>query len=260
MYQRQTGAVSTVHPAYAAETGRVLVIDDDRVFGGFVLAALESRGHDVDWAACISDALATLYTKRYDLVIIDLRLPDGSGLDFLRDATDAGLLADSAAIILTGHTFADEPSDIRVFYKPFELDPFLDRMADIIALTKRRRAGGSRQPAPSRPTAHDDANRPARRRKVELVLYTSAASEKCQKAVKAVQAVLKRYDANQVSLTICDLSGHPEAGEADAVIFTPTLVKRGPGPRTWIVGNLEQPEILADLLEVNGVQRKSDGA
>src|SRR5581483_11817635 len=104
--------------------GRVLVIDDDRAFGGFMVAALESRGHDADWAGCIADGLATLYSTRYDLVVVDLRLPDGSGLEFLRHATDEGLLAHSSAILLTAHEF-DEPDDIRVFHKPFDLDPFL---------------------------------------------------------------------------------------------------------------------------------------
>jgi CheY-like chemotaxis protein len=254
MYQRQTGVAGTVQSAYAAATGRILVVDDDRTFGGFMLAALESRGHDVDWAACIADGFATLYTRRYDLVIIDLRLPDGSGLEFLRDATDAGLLAGSAAIILTGHEF-DQPSDIRVFYKPFELDPFLDHMAQIIATAKRRRARNDGRAADD---GHGSSNhhRPSRGRKVELVLYTSAASEKCQRAIRSIQQVLENYERDQVSFTICDLSDNPEAGDADAVIFTPTLVKRGPGPRTWIVGNLDQPELLVDLLEVSGVDRR----
>jgi CheY-like chemotaxis protein len=256
MYQRETGIAGTVQPAYVAETGRILVVDDDRPFGGFMLAALQSRGHHVEWAGCIADGFATLCTARYDLVIIDLRLPDGSGLEFLRDATDAGLLAGSAAIILTGHDF-DEPSDIRVFHKPFELDPFLDHMAQIVAMAKRRRAG-SGKPAAGDGHAGSGQQRPARRRKIELVLYTSAASEKCQRAIRSIDQVLQNYDRDQVSFTICDLSGNPEAGDADAVIFTPTLVKRGPGPRTWIVGNLDQPELVVDLLEVSGVDRKRD--
>ncbi|HEY7169596.1 MAG TPA: response regulator [Vicinamibacterales bacterium] len=256
MYQRQTSVAGTVQPAYAAETGRILVVDDDRPFGGFMLAALQSRGHDVEWAGCIADAFATLYTSRYDLVIIDLRLPDGSGLEFLRDATDAGLLANSAAIILTGHDF-EEPSDIRVFYKPFDLDPFLDHMAQIVTMAKRRRARGE-APAAGDGHAGSGRQRPAPRRKVELVLYTSASSEKCQRAIRSIQQVLENYERDQVLFTICDLSGNPEAGDADAVIFTPTLVKRGPGPRTWIVGNLDQPELVVDILEVSGVDRKRD--
>ena len=255
MYQRQTATVGTVQPAYAAATGRILVVDDDRSFGGFMLAALGSRGHEVDWAGCIGDGFATLYTQRYDLVIIDLRLPDGNGLEFLRDATDGGLLADTAAIILTGHEF-DEPSDIRVFHKPFDLDPFLDHMAYIVAMAKRRKARRESRGSGDGDDAGFHNRGRSRRGKVELVLYTSAASDKCQRAIRSIQQVLDRYERDEVSFTICDLSGDPEAGDADAVIFTPTLVKRGPGPRTWIVGNLDQPELVVDLLEVSGVQRK----
>jgi CheY-like chemotaxis protein len=259
MYNAETERSRAVQTIDALETGRILVVDDDRAFGGFMIAALESRGHDADWAACIADGLATLYAKRYDLVIIDLRLPDGSGLDFLRHATDEGLLADSAAIILTGHEF-DEPSDIRVFHKPLDLDPFLDRMSTIVAHTKQRRAGngGVRPPSIRRATSNDNS-RPSCAPKIELVLYTSAASEKSQKAMRTVRDVLDQYDASDVNFSICDLSGGPSRGDEDSVVFTPTLVKRGPGPRTWIVGNIDQPELLIDLLDVSGVRRKRDG-
>lgn len=236
-------------------TGRILVVDDDKAFGCFVMAALESRGHQVEWAACLQDGLTALYANRYDLAIIDLRLPDGSGIEFLRDAIDEGLFADSAAIILTGHDF-EQPDDIRVFHKPLDLDPFLDRMADIVAQTKRRRGTLRRPPAPHRGTASDDG-RPSKDHRIELVLYTSPASEKCQKALRTVRAVLEQYDASQIRFTICDLSRDPHS-EDDAVVFTPTLVKRGPGPRTWIVGNLDQPELLVDLLDVSGVERRRD--
>jgi CheY-like chemotaxis protein len=259
MYSAQTQRTSTVQRTDAATVGRVLVVDDDHTFGGFMAAALESRGHDVDWAGTVADAVGSLYNRRYDLVLIDLRLPDGSGLDLLRDATDEGLLADSAAIILTGHDLV-EPDDIRVYHKPIDLDPFLDRMAHIVAATKHRRASqAQRPPLHARGTSNDDG-RPARRpKKIELVLYTSAESEKCQKAVRAVRRVLEGYDVSQIAFTICDLSGDPESGQEDAVVFTPTLVKRGPGPRTWIVGNLDEPELLVDLLELSGVDRKRNG-
>ena len=259
MYSIETRHGDNVQVTDATETGRILVVDDDRVFGGFLLAALGSRGHEVEWAGSISDALTSLYARRYDLAIIDLRLPDGSGLTFLREATDEGLFAGTSAIILTGHDF-EEPDDIHVFHKPLDLDPFLDRMSTIVAFAKRRlrrAAGGSGNGRPV--VAHDGRRRPFTEPKLELVLYTSAASEKSRRAVRAIQEVLERYDRSQISFTICDLSGDPEKGDADAVVFTPTLVKRGPGPRTWIVGNLDQPDLLIDLIDVSGVNRKRDG-
>jgi CheY-like chemotaxis protein len=260
MYDAQTELSRAVQPLNAEECGRILVVDDDRIFGGFMLAALESRGHDVDWAACIHDGLASLYAQRYDLAIIDLRLPDGSGLDFLRDATDEGLLENTSAIILTGHDF-EEPSDIRVFRKTLELDPFLDRMAHIVAATKKRKSTVPRRtlsPVIHRGLAFDQHRR-RKGSRIDLVLYTSAASEKSQRALRTIHRVLDNYDVGQVNLTICDLADRPAQAEEDSVVFTPTLVKRGPGPRTWIVGNLDQDDLLIDLLDVSGVDRKRDG-
>ena len=256
MYFAPTCNGSDVRPANALDTGRILVVDDDKAFGGFMIAALETRGHDVDWAGCIADGVATLYSHRYDLVVIDLRLPDGSGLDLLRDATDEGLLASSSAIILTGHDF-DEPSDIRVFHKTPDLEPLLDKMGQIVASTRRRASNSVRPPRAHRGTSNDGhrADKPA---KIELVLYTSSESEKSLKAIRSIRRVLEQYEAADISFAICDLSGRPNSAEEDAVVFTPTLVKRGPGPRTWIVGNLDHPELLADLLEVSGVRRRRD--
>jgi len=243
----------------ALRCGRILVVDDDKVFGTFALAALESKGHDVDWAGSIQDALASMYAGRYDLVIIDLRLPDGSGLQLLRDATDEGLLADSAAVILTGHDDFEEPSDIRVFHKSHDLDTFLDRVDELVAATKHRRQYSGAARATRHRTIALDNHRPSKSIRLELVLYTSAASEKSQRALRTVHRVLEKYNAAQVNFTVRDLSARPSSGDEDAVIFTPTLVKRGPGPRTWIVGNLDQDDLLIDLFDVSGVDRRRDG-
>jgi hypothetical protein len=70
--------------------------------------------------------------------------------------------------------------------------------------------------------------------------------------------VLEQYARTQVSLTIAISRPRRIAGEEDAVVFTPTLVKRGPGPRTWIVGNLDRDALLIDLVEVSGVDRERD--
>src|SRR4051794_27220636 len=102
--------------------GDVLIVDDDRSFARVLVAALQSRGHDVERAGSFADALGAMFARRYDVVIIDLRLSDGSGLQLLRDATDERLLTQSAAVILTGQD-DEAPSDIRVFRKGFELEP-----------------------------------------------------------------------------------------------------------------------------------------
>jgi ActR/RegA family two-component response regulator len=211
----------------------------------------------VDWAGSVADGLGSLFARRYDLVIIDLRLADGSGLQLLRDATDQRLLAQSAAVILTGHD-DEAPSDIRVFRKDFELEPFLDRIGDIVAATRRhRRLLATRLPAALCAVALDRQRR-ANLIKIELVLYTREGSESCGRALATIHRVLAQYNKAQVKLTVCDLAETPDGGDEDSVIYTPTLVKRGPGPRTWIVGNLDQDDFLIDLLQLSGVDRRRE--
>ena len=96
------------------------------------------------------------------------------------------------------------------------------------------------------------SDRPARH-KVELVLYVSSASPASIQARRNLERLLQQFDTSQVKFTVCDLVRDPFAGEADRIAFTPTLVKRFPEPRMWVLGNLREPEILADLLRVCGV-------
>ena len=154
----------------------------------------------------------------------------------------------------------DEIIAVDLSYEPLEIDPLLDRPGTIV--TQRRNGKdtlrGSRPPTSQRGLSHDTP-RPGKGTKIEMVLYTSAASEKCLKALRTIREVLDQYDTSQVKFTVCDLSGRPNLGDADSVVFTPTLVKRGPGPRTWIVGNLDHDDVLIDLFDVSGVDRRKDG-
>jgi circadian clock protein KaiB len=136
-----------------------------------------------------------------------------------------------------------------------DIDAFLQRMERVTGETRRRLRGAAtgRQTVPRRQKAHDRAAAPP---KIEIVLYVSAASEKSQKALRAIQSVLENYVSAQVKFSTCDLAQRPQDGEVDSVVFTPTLVKQGPGPRTSIIGNLDQEDILKDLLDASGVDRR----
>jgi circadian clock protein KaiB len=134
-----------------------------------------------------------------------------------------------------------------------DIDAFLERMQELTGETRRRTRAPVTRTSPPRGKANDRAEIPPR---IEMVLYVSAASEKSQKALRAIRSVLENYVAAQVKFSTCDLSKSPEGGEDDSVVFTPTLVKQGPGPRTSIIGNLDQEDILKDLLDASGVDRR----
>lgn len=69
---------------------RILLVDDDETLGGAVREQAAADGHAVDWAKRIADADLCLRTAGYDLVLLDLMLPDGQGLDLLRRRRAAG--------------------------------------------------------------------------------------------------------------------------------------------------------------------------
>jgi two-component system, OmpR family, KDP operon response regulator KdpE len=63
---------------------KVLVIEDEADIRRFVRKALESEGHEVAEAATLERGLIDAGTRRPDLVVLDLGLPDGDGVDFIR--------------------------------------------------------------------------------------------------------------------------------------------------------------------------------
>lgn len=63
---------------------RVLVIEDEADIRHFVRLALESDGHEVTEAATLERGLIEAGVRRPDLVVLDLGLPDGDGVDFIR--------------------------------------------------------------------------------------------------------------------------------------------------------------------------------
>ncbi|HEX6579522.1 MAG TPA: response regulator transcription factor [Actinomycetota bacterium] len=63
----------------------ILAIEDDWTVRAVLEHTLTSAGYDIDLVPGISDARQLLAEGHYDLVLLDLNLPDGNGLDLLRD-------------------------------------------------------------------------------------------------------------------------------------------------------------------------------
>ena len=64
---------------------RVLVVEDDADIRRFVRLALEAEGHEAFEADGVRRGLIDAGTRRPDLVVLDLGLPDGDGVDFIRE-------------------------------------------------------------------------------------------------------------------------------------------------------------------------------
>ena len=64
---------------------RILLIEDDQMLGEAVREHVAAAGHGVDWMKRIDEAREAFVTVPYELLLLDLNLPDGRGLDFLRE-------------------------------------------------------------------------------------------------------------------------------------------------------------------------------
>jgi len=120
---------------------RLLLVEDDRMIGESLRATLKLDGHAVDWVTDAEAAAGTLASERFDLVLLDLGLPRGDGLQVLRGARARG--DQTPVIVLTARDGLGErvagldagADDYLV--KPFELDELLARMRAV----QRRHAG-----------------------------------------------------------------------------------------------------------------------
>src|SRR3954447_11814599 len=63
---------------------RVLLVEDDTILGAAVCDQIRADGHSVDWVTRLDAAGDYLASASYDLILLDLMLPDGRGIPFLR--------------------------------------------------------------------------------------------------------------------------------------------------------------------------------
>ncbi|GAA6120724.1 two-component system response regulator KdpE [Acidovorax sp. FG27] len=127
----------------------VIVIEDEPQIRRFVRSALESEGWQVHEAATLQAGLAAVATRRPDLVVLDLGLPDGDGLELIRDArawSPAAIIVLSARVDEADKIAALDAGADDYLTKPFGTGELLAR----VRATLRRpwRSDGLAEPEP----------------------------------------------------------------------------------------------------------------
>jgi DNA-binding response OmpR family regulator len=135
------------------EPTSILIVEDDVPTRTFLADNLTADGYDLLVAATLRDALRTLEYHRVDLAVVDLGLPDGSGLELLRKVREAGgsgarFDARMPLLVLSGR--AGETDRVRGFErgaddflaKPFSYVELRLRIAALLRRTRERPSEG----------------------------------------------------------------------------------------------------------------------
>lgn len=87
----------------------ILIVEDDRFIGEMYVRSLKKAGYEVDWMVDGNDGLIAARNKDYDLMLVDVMLPERRGteiLEALRGGED--LIPHTRVIVLTNFEQDDE--------------------------------------------------------------------------------------------------------------------------------------------------------
>ena len=131
---------------------RILVFEDDRLLNSTLCYNLTTVGYQVDAALTKADAIGQTEKQNYELIVLDVNLPDGNGFDFCREIKERR--PDTAVIFLTAN---DMESDM---LKGFELgaDDYVTKPFPISVFQKKVSALLSRITKQSGGDFYDDGN------------------------------------------------------------------------------------------------------
>ncbi|MEP6618779.1 MAG: response regulator transcription factor [bacterium] len=122
---------------------RLLIVEDDKKLAAFLERSLSEGAHSIETVFTYADAIAVLSFKEFDGVLVDLNLPDGSGVDIIRQIRRRE--SDIPVLVLTGRA---DPQDVVVALdagaddyvtKPFSSDVLKARVRALM------RRGGPRR-------------------------------------------------------------------------------------------------------------------
>ncbi len=116
-------------PAVPVSAGRVLVVDDDDYVRDVTGMILEEMGYQVRTTGSGFEALRWLDQESYDLLVLDVKMPEVDGPSLYRAVVARWSKAAPRALFVSGFGEADchagaliVPPDVPLLFKPFTLD------------------------------------------------------------------------------------------------------------------------------------------
>ena len=124
---------------------KILIVEDERRLGAFLKQGLTEQTYTVVLARNCREANDAIVESKYDAIVLDLSLPDGDGLDLIREWRASGL-NEPVLILSARDTLEDRIKGLDVgsddyLPKPFSLEELLARLRALL-----RRQSVSKQP------------------------------------------------------------------------------------------------------------------
>lgn len=120
---------------------RVLLVEDDAMIGDAVQQGLRKEGFVVDWVQNVADAELALSMNNFELLLLDLGLPDQPGMEFLKKIRATGQSI-SVLILTARDSVLDRIAGLDSGADDYLLKPFdLDELCARIRAVQRRRLG-----------------------------------------------------------------------------------------------------------------------
>lgn len=132
------------------ETAKILIIDDDRLVCRLMADVLRQHGHFVRSSVTLTDGVEAARRDGFDIVFLDVQLPDGNGLDHLSDIQTAASAPE--VIIITGHADPEgAETSIRCnawdyLQKPIRVDSIQLAVSRALQYRKEKESGSTPQP------------------------------------------------------------------------------------------------------------------
>ncbi len=116
---------------------RILIIDDDLVIGHLLDAVLSNSGYDVDLAENCSRGFQRLKLKNYDLITLDVNMPEMDGLSFYTRIREELPGFEKRVLFVTGDSSNETllfftQNDCKHLSKPFRMPDLLHEIGIIL--------------------------------------------------------------------------------------------------------------------------------
>lgn len=120
---------------------RILLVEDDTMIGDALQLGLRKEGFVVDWVQGVTDAELALSTHSFELLLLDLGLPDRPGIELLHKIRTGGNSI-SVLILTANDAVSDRISGLDSGADDYLVKPFdLDELCARIRAVQRRRQG-----------------------------------------------------------------------------------------------------------------------